>query len=169
MSPAEVDELCRLAREVWRRHYPPIIGHDQTEYMLAQRYDPAVIHAELDCETIWWDVLRIGGAMRAFASSFPDECPRVLKLDKLYVHPDFQRSGLGASLVAHVCERAADSGYDRICLAVNKRNETAIRAYRKYGFAIVRSVVKEIGGGFIMDDYVMEKVLIRNAQAGQAA
>jgi hypothetical protein len=40
-------------------------------------------------------------------------------------------------------------------LAVNKRNENAIAAYAKHGFAIVESVVKDIGGGFVMDDYVM--------------
>ena len=41
-------------------------------------------------------------------------------------------------------------------LAVNKRNAAAIAAYRKHGFEIVEAVVKDIGGGFVMDDYIME-------------
>jgi diamine N-acetyltransferase len=46
-----------------------------------------------------------------------------------------------------------------VLLAVNKRNVNAINAYLKHGFRIAEAVVKEIGGGFVMDDYVMEKVV----------
>jgi hypothetical protein len=42
---------------------------------------------------------------------------------------------------------------------VNKRNASAIAAYRKHGFDVRESVVKDIGGGFVMDDYIMEKRL----------
>jgi ribosomal protein S18 acetylase RimI-like enzyme len=163
----EVDELCALAREVWQAHYPPIIGLAQTEYMLRQRYDPEVIRNELAGGTISWDVLRERGAMRGFASCFPAESPRTLKLDKLYVHPAHQRRGLGASLLRHVCDRACAETYETVILAVNKRNATAIAAYRKYGFTIAEAVVKDIGGGFVMDDYVMQIHLERSARGGR--
>ncbi|MGZ8204054.1 MAG: GNAT family N-acetyltransferase [Burkholderiales bacterium] len=163
----EVDELCALAREVWQAHYPPIIGLAQTEYMLRQRYDPEVIRKELASGAISWDVLRERGAMRGFASCFPAEPPRTLKLDKLYVHPEHQRRGLGASLLRHVCDRARGEGYETVILAVNKRNATAITAYRKYGFTIAEAVVKDIGGGFVMDDYVME-IPLREAGSEEA-
>jgi ribosomal protein S18 acetylase RimI-like enzyme len=41
-------------------------------------------------------------------------------------------------------------------LAVNKHNAQAIAAYRKNGFRVADAVVKDIGGGFVMDDYIME-------------
>jgi hypothetical protein len=41
---------------------------------------------------------------------------------------------------------------------VNKGNEKAIRSYERNGFVKVRSQVADIGKGFVMDDYVMEKV-----------
>jgi RimJ/RimL family protein N-acetyltransferase len=47
----------------------------------------------------------------------------------------------------------------RLILSVNKRNTKAITAYKRNGFAIVESVVTDIGGGFVMDDYVMAKEL----------
>jgi RimJ/RimL family protein N-acetyltransferase len=47
----------------------------------------------------------------------------------------------------------------RLILSVNKRNTKAITAYKRNGFAIVESVVTDIGGGFVMDDYVMDKEL----------
>ena len=155
LAPGDIDALCELARAIWRAHYPPIIGAAQTEYMLAQRYDADVVRAELDRVDVWWDVLREDGAMAAFASTIRagDE----LKLDKLYVDPRSQRRGLGARLIEHACERTRKLGLSRLVLAVNKHNHTAIAAYRKHGFEIRESVVKDIGNGFVMDDYVMVK------------
>ncbi|MDB6006010.1 MAG: Ribosomal protein acetylase RimI, partial [Prosthecobacter sp.] len=44
-------------------------------------------------------------------------------------------------------------------LFVNKHNISAIRAYQRAGFAFEKDVITEIGGGFVMDDYVMVKML----------
>ena len=157
LEPADVEALCTLAREIWRAHYPPIIGSGQTEYMLGQRYEPALIRSELAREGVWWDVLREDGRIVAFASSLLDADARELKLDKLYVHPERQRRGYGGALIERACERAARLGCAKLALAVNKRNAIAIAAYHKHGFRIREAVVKDIGGGFVMDDYVMEK------------
>jgi RimJ/RimL family protein N-acetyltransferase len=48
-------------------------------------------------------------------------------------------------------------GIGKIALAVNKRNSNAIAAYEKWGFHIEQSVVKDIGNGFVMDDFIMAK------------
>ncbi len=40
---------------------------------------------------------------------------------------------------------------------MNKRNAQAIAAYRRNSFVIAESVITDIGGGFVMDDYVMAK------------
>ena len=155
LAEDDADAVCALAREVWRHHYPPIIGSAQTEYMLAQRYRPELVRDEL-ARGIWWDVLSEEGALLAFASSLPWEPRGTIKLDKLYVHPGHQRLGYGGALLEHTCERAARFGYSRVILAVNKRNVNAINAYLKHGFRIAEAVVKDIGCGFVMDDYIME-------------
>ena len=167
LEPRDIDELCRLARTVWLEHYPPIIGLAQTEYMLCQRYDSEVIRGELANSAIWWDVLREDGTMRAFASTFRSDVPDALKLDKLYVHPDRQRRGYGGRLLGHVIERARSLGFERVILAVNKRNHNAISAYRKHGFDIVEAVVKDIGEGFVMDDYIMARPVRREVGGGR--
>lgn len=153
-----VQAVCLLAGTVWRHHYPAIIGAAQLEYMLAQRYAPALVRAELENSDIWWDVLTEDGAIVAFACCLATTREEV-KLDKLYVHPERQRRGHGGALIGHACERAARLGFRTMSLAVNKRNTTAIAAYVKQGFAIREAVVKDIGGGFVMDDYIMEKKL----------
>ena len=156
LAATEVDELIALAGAIWRAHYPAIISSAQIEYMLAQRYTPAVVHAELARDDVWWDRVRINGIMTAFSSCLLTDAGE-MKLDKLYVDPAYQRGGLGGMLIAHACARARTHGCRTLTLAVNKRNATAIAAYRKQGFEVVESVVKDIGGGFVMDDYVMSR------------
>jgi ribosomal protein S18 acetylase RimI-like enzyme len=158
LADDDIDALCALARDVWRAHYPAIIGTAQTEYMLDQRYVPSLIREEL-ARGVWWDTLAEDGTLLAFASSLPWEMPGTVKLDKLYVHPQHQRMGYGGALLEHTCERAARLGFSKVLLAVNKHNTKAINAYRKHGFEIAEAIVKDIGGGFVMDDYIMEKVV----------
>ena len=54
---------------------------------------------------------------------------------------------------------AREQGLGRIRLTVNKNNRNSIRAYERFGFTIAGPVVQDIGSGFVMDDYVMIKVV----------
>ena len=155
LTVADIDAVCALAAEIWRAHYPAIISAAQIEYMLAQRYNPAIVREELARGDLWWDKLLVNGRMVGFASYFLLRDTGAMKLDKLYVHPSHQRNGYGRMLVDRAVTMARACGCDALVLAVNKRNESALAAYTRHGFAIVESVVKDIGGGFVMDDYVM--------------
>jgi GNAT superfamily N-acetyltransferase len=159
LTDADVEPMAALAREIWYAHYPAIIGTAQIDYMLAQRYRPATVRAELAQAGIWWDKLMIGPDMAGFASYFLAPAANGMKLDKLYVHPRHQRSGYGGLMIARACEVARGEGCGRLVLAVNKNNASAIAAYLKHGFRIAEAVTTDIGGGFVMDDYVMEKPL----------
>lgn len=157
LMPDEAEVLAELAALVWRAHYPGIISPAQIEYMLAQRYHPPLIRQQL-ARGDRWDVARSEGRLIAFAHSYPLEGGGV-KLDKLYVHPDWQRRGIGRALLDRIAERACAQGRSHLVLRVNRANVQAIAAYRKWGFIIAREIVEDIGGGFVMDDYVMIKPL----------
>jgi ribosomal protein S18 acetylase RimI-like enzyme len=159
LEPDDAERIAQLAAEIWRHHYPGIISAAQIEYMLKQRYEPALIRRELRERGLWWDKLVSGEAIIGFASCFLTDETNDMKLDKLYVHRDWQRRGLGGRLIAQVCERARSSGCRRVILAVNRHNAGAIAAYLKYGFAIRGTRVADIGGGFVMDDYLMAREL----------
>ena len=157
VEPRDVERLAALAGEIWRTHYPGIISAAQIEYMLGQRYSPDAVRAELQRRDLWWDLLLVGGRMTGFASYFLTGNAGEIKLDKLYVDHDHQRRGYGAMLLDRAVTIARAYGVGTIVLAVNKHNGNAIAAYLKYGFRIAESVVKDIGDGFVMDDYVMTK------------
>lgn len=163
---ADVEAIVALARLIWQDAYRGIISQEQIDFMLAQRYDPACLHAELATPDLWWEQVCVDGQLAGFVSYFalPDD---EMKLDKIYVHPERQRSGLGRRLIARVAARALRRGFRTLILAVNKRNERAIAAYHRYGFAIRDAVCVDIGGGFVMDDFIMAKPLSADTEISE--
>ncbi len=157
----DVSALASLARDIWRAHYPGIISVAQIEYMLAERYDEVVIHEELTRRDLWWDVLMLDGAMKGYTSYFLTDIAGEMKIDKLYLHPGVHRRGYGGKLIDHVAAFARKRDCQRLTLAVNRHNKTAIAAYLKHGFQIAETSVRTIGGGFLMDDYIMTKAVNR--------
>ena len=67
--------------------------------------------------------------------------------------------GLGRAGIEFVEKYAAQNGFSKIRLTVNKYNMTSIFVYNNLGFDKIDDVVTDIGNGFVMDDFVMEKSL----------
>jgi len=159
LQAGQAEALATLARHIWQRHYPGIISQAQIDYMLHQRYRAAAILQQLGRPGSWWEVAQNAAGIIGFAHYFLDSDPQRIKLDKLYVHPAWQRCGVGAALLGSVESEARRQGRTTLTLRTNKHNHTALAAYQKYGFAVTAQVISEIGAGFVMDDYVLEKVL----------
>jgi GNAT superfamily N-acetyltransferase len=157
VSDADILPVCALAREIWLQHYPGIITVRQIEYMLAQRYSPDAIRAQVQAGEAWWDKLEVRGELCGFASYERGAQALTVKLDKLYVHQMIRGKGYGASLIGHVARAASRQGMDTLTLQVNRYNHGSVAAYLRAGFAVARTVKVDIGNGFVMDDYVMEK------------
>jgi diamine N-acetyltransferase len=157
VTASDVPAIAALAREIWQATYPGIITQEQIDFMLEQRYGHERLYDDLEDPGKWLDQAFLDGRRVGFAFSeiYKDE----FKLDKLYIHPDVQRQGVGGKLIGHVAARAEKLGYPCVILAVNKRNEKAIGSYKKYGFVVREAIVDDIGRGFVMDDFVMEKKL----------
>lgn len=159
----DIDDMLRLARAIWLAHYPAIITLEQIEYMLDQRYRTEIIRAQLGSSEHWWHQLRLDGEMVAFSACEVSEKPGEMKLDKLYVHHEMHRRGLGSLLLRNAQDVARQQGCHTLYLQVNKHNTRAIDAYLRNGFKVREQAVFDIGGGFVMDDYVMAKPLDGNA------
>ncbi|NNJ90748.1 MAG: GNAT family N-acetyltransferase, partial [Gammaproteobacteria bacterium] len=86
----------------------------------------------------------------------PDEAKNCLMISKIYIREQNRGTGLGNYLLDFVKKLATDRGLKTIWLTVNRFNDDTIDWYKRKGFVIVDEVKKDIGGGFIMDDYLME-------------
>jgi diamine N-acetyltransferase len=153
----EAEALVELAGRVWRKHYPGIITPRQIEYMLAERYKPGLVRQLLARGDLWL-AARAEGVLVGFAHGHPLE-DGDYKLDKLYVDMDWQRHGIGGKLMAEMEARARSHDFTRLVLRVNRQNQQAIDAYLRQGFTVATLIMEDIGGGFVMDDYVMVKDL----------
>lgn len=152
--------IAELADVIWHACYPGIISSEQIDYMLSRMYALDTMRDEIRSRRIRYDLLRVDGESAGFASCGPTSNPGEMKLHKLYLVPELHGQGLGSRLLQHVEQEVRSSGAHRLTLSVNKRNGKAVAAYKRNGFAIAESVVTDIGGGFVMDDYIMAKELI---------
>lgn len=155
-APEVFDEIETLARHIWTAHYTPIIGPEQVAYMLEKFQSKQAMLAQIG-EGYQYYTLRYEEELAGYLSIQPRG--EVLFLSKIYLHAHFRGKGLGRKGLDFVEETARKWGKKSIKLTVNKHNTESIAAYEKCGFRKVESVVMDIGGGFVMDDFVMEKNL----------
>lgn len=157
LTGADLDAVAVLARRIWQATYPGIIPQEQIDSMLATRYCDTALRHYINASDRWFELALVGGSIVGYCA-----CEMVdgeYKLDKIYVDPARQRSGLGSALIARAADRGRTLGHTAMLLAVNKRNTQAIAAYSKHCFAVRDSICVDIGNGFVMDDYLMQKNL----------
>jgi ribosomal protein S18 acetylase RimI-like enzyme len=156
-TETDLADLSNLAGTIWRTYYPGIISREQIEYMLAKMYSLETLREEICRRGIRYERLLVGESFAGFAAYGPTEQPAVFKLHKIYMHPEWHGRGLGSLLLRHCEGQAAKAGGNSLVLTVNKKNTKAIAAYLRNGFVVTDAVVTDIGGGFVMDDYIMSK------------
>lgn len=159
VEEADFGVLAQLAREVWLAHYAKFVSREQLEYMLAARFSEANLRRYLDESDRWLELLRVDGEMVGYCSYSLTNKPKEMKLEQLYLRPALHGRGLGKLMMQYVEARAREMSCVTLMLTVNKRNEGSIAVYRKSGFTVREAAQFDIGNGFVMDDYVMEKRL----------
>ena len=155
--------IQKLAHETWNKCYPGIIPVEQIEYMLQRGYGLKTLKSEITEGKIRFEQILVEGKPIGFASHGPTDRLKEIKIHKLYIHPHHQRQGHGGCLIDHIANKCRAEGIETLVLAVNKRNTPAINSYIKNGFRQREAVIVDIGDGYIMDDYIMEKSLLAAA------
>lgn len=160
----DIPLLRELAESIWRTSYAEMISAEQIDYMLGWMYSAEKIAQELASGVVW-EIACLEESPVGFFSIEREPNSTDAKLHKLYLLPERQGAGLGRALLERAQEVATGMGAAKIWLQVNKQNSRAIRAYERAGYTVERSAVFDIGQGFVMDDFVMQKPLISDAAA----
>ncbi len=153
----DIRALANLAHRIWNEHYVDIIGQEQVDYMLENFQSQQAIRAAIEREGHLYYLVSEEGEDVGYWAVEPEPDKGRMKLSKIYVRRDMRRQGLGRQMVEAAEELCRERGMDTLWLTVNKNNTDSIRAYRALGFERVGERVKDIGEGFVMDDYIMEK------------
>jgi GNAT superfamily N-acetyltransferase len=180
-TPALVEQMAALGREIWLDYWPALIGREQTEYMLETMHSAEAIQRSIDEEGyVWLFVSDEAGTVVGYSSAAPEhvdangsaagaydptihgrainDCAR----DRLFISKIYLRAGergkhYSTAIVEHWAAYAREHGLMALYLTVNKGNELGTRAYTHQGFKSIESRESDIGNGYIMDDYVMMK------------
>jgi ribosomal protein S18 acetylase RimI-like enzyme len=159
LQASDFDTLATLAHTIWHEHYGSFIERAQLDYMLEGRFSADNLARYLDSDQRWMRVLRVDGAMVGYCSHALGERPDEMKLEQLYLLAAHKGQGLGGRMMRHIEDAARAAGRPVLFLTVNKGNADSIAIYRKAGFTVREAAVFDIGRGYVMDDYVMEKRL----------
>ncbi len=147
----------KLADVIWRKHYIPITGVGQVEHMLKKYQTAQAISKQVEDEGFEYFIVAYNKIPVGYIAIRKEEDK--LFLSKIYVLSAYRGKKIGKAAMQFVEEKARMYGLKTIMLTVNKNNTNSIKAYEKLGFVNVRALVKDIGAGYVMDDYQMEKAL----------
>lgn len=157
-SAADVETIRLLAFEIWPVAYGKILSENQIRYMLKKFYDPAVLVDEMSAGvTFFLACSHLNCVGFAACSALPEQ-PRCFKLHKLYVLPQHQKTGAGTELLNAVLNEARRANALKLQLQVNRAN-SAIHFYKKMEFEITGKADFDIGEGYFMNDFIMERLL----------
>ncbi len=157
-TPEELQIVRDIAERIWPETFREILSSEQLTYMMRMMYAPEVMEKEL-ANGYHFDVLVIDGAPAGYVSYARYDVPETAKLHKIYLLSQFHRHGYGSWMLQHVIDRCREAGFRYLRLNVNKHNVRARASYLRNGFTDLESVKIDIGNGFYMDDFVMQKVL----------
>ena len=159
LQPSDFPLVAQLADRIWRSHYASMVPMAQIDYMLAGRYTSERLNTYLGSDQRWMHLLRKEEEAVGYCSHALTERPGEMKLEQLYLLPGLHCQGLGGRMLDLVEAHARELGCRTLMLQVNKGNTGSIAVYRKRGFTVREEAVFDIGNGFVIDDYVMEKDL----------
>ncbi len=156
-SSEQVNTVVKLAHEVWHEHFPSVITEGQINYMLGKFLCAPVIQAQIEATYEYGLLVNESGA-QGFLAIEPQADHRLF-LSKLYVRHQARGAGLASEGIGYMLDLCRVQRLTSIWLTVNVRNDLAVSVYKHLGFDVVDTQVKDIGQGYVMDDYIMEKKL----------
>lgn len=158
---AALAEIAELAREIWYEYYVPLIGKAQVDYMVP-RFQSLSAMREQVASGYEYFMMRGAAAhqpeLLGYMSVQPQPEMGRLFISKLYLHHNARGRGTGRVAMEFIENRARQRGLPLLWLTVNKGNP-AVHAYERLGFRNAEAIRIDIGGGFVMDDFRMEKLL----------
>lgn len=156
-----ITEIHDIAYNTWPTTYGSIITSEQIDYMLDMMYSKKALIEQMTKLKHHFILIKRNKSetYEGFVSfEFDYKNSYSTKLHKLYVLPQSQGHGFGQILIEEVCKRAKEYGNKSVLLNMN-RNNKALNFYKKLGFEIIKEEDIDIGNGFLMEDYVFEKLV----------
>jgi diamine N-acetyltransferase len=156
-STGQIDRLAGMARDIWYEYYVPIIGRAQVDYMVEKFQSAPAMQRQLQ-EGYEYFLVREAAEDVGYCAVQEQRAAQTLFISKFYLARAGRGRGTGRRCMEFIEDLARRRALKSLWLTVNKGNP-AVNVYKRLGFTIAAELVMDIGGGFVMDDFRMEKRL----------
>lgn len=161
VDATEAAAVREMAELIWPATYRDIISAQQIRYMLDRMYALPMLAEQINSpeHRFFWIEAEAEDLRCGFLAVEWDESDNSVQLQKLYLLPEQQGKGCGSAAWQALEELLRSGGCTQVSLRVNRFNATALKYYEKCGFTTQKTDCRDIGGGFVMDDFILKKSL----------
>jgi ribosomal protein S18 acetylase RimI-like enzyme len=149
--------LAGMADVIWHEFFVTIITGEQIDYMVARFQSVPALTGQIANQGYEYYFLNAAGVNVGYLG-IKAEAGKLF-LSKIYLLKQYRGQGYASAVFAFLENICRARNLQSIWLTVNRHNGDSIAVYQKKGFRVIREQAADIGGGFVMDDYVMEKVV----------
>jgi GNAT superfamily N-acetyltransferase len=154
----DIGTIRQLAEQTFHATYLPLQPKEKVDYLFGLMYSLPHLTEQMK-NGQRFIIIKDQTGYLGYAS-YEINCKRigVTKIHKIYVLPAAQGKGVGKKLIDSISAFALQNKNQILSLNVYRQNP-AIDFYEKMGFKKSEEVDIDVGNGFMMNDYVMEKGL----------
>jgi len=155
----DYETIRDIAYKTWPLTYGSILSKEQLDYMLELFYSVEALQENANEKKHHFLLAEENNEALAFLSyeHHYQEKP-VTRIHKIYILPETQGKGIGKLLIDRVEALANEVKSEKLSLNVNRYNNAQF-FYKKLGFEIVGEEDVKLDHGYLMEDYIMEKLL----------
>ncbi len=157
-STKDLHLLADTAQGIWREYFPGIITDEQIEYMIGKFQSFDAMSEQIHAFGYRYFFVAEEENILGYIGVHEEE--KALFLSKLYLKKEYRGRGYFSGMLAFCENLAREKSLSSLYLTVNRGNSHSVQVYEAKGFRTIREQVADIGAGYVMDDYVMEKKLI---------
>lgn len=156
----DIETIQAIAKETWPVTFGEILSVSQIDYMLEMMYSTEAITRQMTAQNHVFFLATENNKPVGYLSveaSYKGQSKT--KIHKIYILPSAQGKGIGKLLIEKAVQVAKEYQNQLLSLNVN-RNNVAVKFYQTVGFAVVGQENIDIGNGFLMEDYIMDKPIV---------
>jgi hypothetical protein len=146
----DIPTIREIAHITWQPTFREILSQEQIEYMLEMMYSEKALKEQIEVKKHQFFLAKEDERILGYLSVEVDYNQQPMtKIHKIYILPDLQKAE----------QVALENNNTILSLNVNRFNK-ALKFYETVGFSITKTEDINIGNGYLMEDFVMEKNLI---------
>jgi len=157
-SSEDISTIQDIAYKTWPDTYKNILSCEQLSYMLNLFYHKDVLQKQFEDNSFSFIISLTNNTSVGFATYSLISSDGQYKLHKLYILPESQSKGIGKFMLDFILSDLKNKNANHLTLNVN-RNNKAVEFYLNQNFKIIKEEDNDIGNGYFMNDYVMEKLI----------